>query len=53
MAYLFRLGYLLLVAPDTKKSLEKTGLFGEKMDIGKQIHNKWVGERGISIQIVN
>jgi len=43
MAYLFRFGYLLLVAPNTEKLLEKTGLFEEKWTLGnKSTTDGWV-----------
>ena len=47
MVRLFDLGYLLLVAPDTKTLLNENRLFEENMDIGKLFRDGRVGEQGI------
>ena len=49
MMGLFSLGYLLLVAPDTKRLLDENRLFEENMNIGKLFRNRRVGEQGIVI----
>jgi len=49
MVCLFSLGYLLLVAPDTKRLLDENRVFEENMNIGKSFRNRRVGEQGIVI----
>ena len=47
MVCLFDLGYLLLVAPDTKMVLNENRLFEENMDIGELFRDRRVGEQRI------